>query len=69
MSNSKKVRPRCADCGDDQDLSYITWEGRTLCAPCFAKAGREYAESSPFLLASEMRLDIIRVPESEDHHV
>lgn len=61
MEKSKKVR--CADCGEDQDLSYIAWEGRPLCTVCFAKAVGAYAVSYPFLLAAELRLDIVRVPE------
>ena len=65
MSFSKKPRVCCADCGDSEDLSYISWEGRTLCAPCFAKAVREYASGYPFMLANELSLDIIQVTEED----
>lgn len=62
IKKSKKT-VRCADCGETEDLSYICWEDRPLCAPCFAKAVSEYAGSFPFLLANELSLDVIQVPE------
>lgn len=60
---TKQIQIRCSSCGDDQDLSYIVWEGRKLCAPCFARAVSDYAGSFPFLLADELSLDIVQVPE------
>ena len=62
----KIIRMRCAECGEDQDLSYIVWEGRKLCAPCFSKAVSDYAGSFPFLLAEELGLDFVQVPEQDD---
>lgn len=58
----KRETIRCADCGEDQDLSYIAWEGRPLCAACFAKAVSDYAASYPFLFAAELGLDILQIP-------
>lgn len=55
----------CKDCGENQDLSYIVWEDRPLCAPCFAKAVAEYASQYPFMLANELGLDIRQAPEEE----
>ena len=56
-------RPACAGCGDDIDLTYIVWEGRKICTHCFAEAVAEYAEDFPFLLARELNLDLVHVPE------
>lgn len=60
-----KYRCGCAICGDDQDLSYIVWEGRSLCAHCFPEEVKEYASKFPFMLANELSLDVIQVPEEE----
>lgn len=49
----------CPDCGNDEDLSYIEWEGRFICASCWAKEVADYAEKYPFMLAQEMGLAIV----------
>ena len=61
----RKAVCHCADCGETQDLSYIVWEDRPLCAPCFAKAVGEYASKYPFMLANELSLDILQAPEED----
>jgi len=64
MSYYKREPPICCEaCGDYEDLSYIRWENRTLCTSCFAEAVKDYAVEFPFLLAEEMNLDVLRVPE------
>ena len=60
---SKRAAVRCAECGEDEDLSYIVWEGRPLCVHCFADAVAQYAAECPFLLAEEMALDVVTGPE------
>lgn len=57
---------RCAECGEDQDLSYIVWEDCPLCTVCFAKAVEEYASRYPFMLADELGLDVRQAPEEDD---
>ena len=54
---------RCAECGEDQDLSYIEWDRRVLCASCFGKAIGDYARKYPFLLAGELQLNMLHIPE------
>ena len=56
-------RPECAVCGDAIDLSYIHWDGEALCTQCFAEAVADYAQDHPFLLAHDLGLHIIHVPE------
>lgn len=67
VNANKRVAVRCAECGEDEDLSYIVWEGRPLCVHCFADAEAQYAGEYPFLLAAEMALDVVtRSEEVED---
>lgn len=61
----KRTVVRCAECGEDEDLSYIVWEDRPLCVRCFADAVSQYATEYPFLLAAEMVLDVVNIPEEE----
>lgn len=63
VNANKRVAVRCAECGEDEDLSYIVWEGRPLCARCFADAVAQYAGEYPFLLAEEMALAVMTRPE------
>lgn len=65
MKIPKKKVLRCAECGEDQDLSYIVWEGRYLCAPCFGIAAGEYARKYPFMMAEDLGLDVVHVPEQD----
>jgi hypothetical protein len=53
----------CPVCGENQDLSYIEWEGRYLCSHCWAREVAEYAEKYPFMMAQEMGLSLLHVPE------
>ena len=50
-------------CGNDADLSYIEWEGEFICADCFTEEVKKYAEQFPFMLAQEMSLSILHVPD------
>lgn len=61
----RKAVCHCADCGESQDLSYIVWEDRPLCATCFANAVSEYASKYPYMLANELSLDILQAPEED----
>lgn len=62
MCMSKKTHA-CPDCGENEDLSYIEWEGQFLCPSCWAKNVAEYAESYPFMLAQELNLSVLHVPD------
>ena len=63
----RRPRPRmhCVKCGDDQDLSFIKFDGEILCARCFPEELKEYASKYPFMLAEEMGLDVLQAPEEE----
>lgn len=63
----RRPRLRCAKCGDDQDLSFILFDGELLCARCFPEEVKEYAGKYPFMLAEEMGLDVVHAPKEDDY--
>lgn len=64
-SSCRRSLFRCEECGEDQDLSYIVWEGCPLCATCFARNVADYASKYPFMLADELNLVVRQAPEED----
>ena len=66
VNANKRVAVRCAECGEDEDLSYIVWEGRPLCVHCFADAVAQYAQDgSAAVLAVQAGNDMVLTTDFE----